>query len=188
MMDRFDIAVVGAGPGGYVAAIRASQLGFKTVVVERAELGGVCLNWGCIPTKALLKSAQVYNYLSHLADYGLALCCKSSVGDEEIAAVPQIEKIVERERNVAATMSKGIEYLFKKNKIAVVRGRATVKAANMLDVCMEDGSHCEIEASHIILATGARPNSLAFAPIDGERIISYKEALVPKRLPKVLQS
>lgn len=186
MMDRFDIAVVGAGPGGYVAAIRASQLGFKTVVVERAELGGVCLNWGCIPTKALLKSAQVYNYLSHLADYGLALCCKSSVGDEEIAAVPQIEKIVERERNVAATMSKGIEYLFKKNKIAVVRGRATVKAANMLDVCMEDGSHCEIEASHIILATGARPNSLPFAPIDGERIISYKEALVPKRLPKSL--
>lgn len=183
-MERFDIAVVGAGPGGYVAAIRAAQLGFKTVVVERAELGGVCLNWGCIPTKALLKSAQVYNCLSHLSDYGLALCDASSGESAKIAPVPQIEKIVERERNVAAAMSKGIEYLFKKNRITLVKGDASVKAKGLLEVVLQSGENIEIEADHIILATGSRAGSLPFAPIDGERIISYREALVPKRLPE----
>lgn len=183
-MERFDVAVVGAGPGGYVAAIRAAQLGFKTVVVERAELGGVCLNWGCIPTKALLKSAQVYNCLSHLSDYGLALCDASSGESAKIAPVPQIEKIVERERNVAAAMSKGIEYLFKKNRITLVKGDASVKAKGLLEVVLQSGENIEIEADHIILATGSRAASLPFAPIDGERIISYREALVPKRLPE----
>ena len=185
-MEKFDIAVVGAGPGGYVAAIRAAQLGFNTVVVERAELGGVCLNWGCIPTKALLKSAQVYNYLSHLADYGLALCDTSSGENVKVVPVPQTEKIVERERNVAAAMSRGIEYLFRKNGITLVKGNAWVKARGLLEVVVQSGDNMEIGASHIILATGSRAASLPFAPIDGERIISYREALVPKKLPESL--
>lgn len=185
-MEKFDIAVVGAGPGGYVAAIRAAQLGFKTVVVERAELGGVCLNWGCIPTKALLKSAQVYNYLSHLADYGLTLCDTSSGENVKVVPVPQTEKIVERERNVAAAMSRGIEYLFRKNGITLVKGNAWVKARGLLEVVVQSGDNMEIGASHIILATGSRAASLPFAPIDGERIISYREALVPEKLPESL--
>ena len=121
MENMFDVIVVGAGPGGYVAAIRASQLGFNTAVVERAELGGVCLNWGCIPTKALLKSAQVLNYTKHLSDYGVYLGNAEGAEVEagSVMAWPDIKKIVERERGVSATMSKGIEYLFKKNKITV---------------------------------------------------------------------
>lgn len=179
MENIFDIVVVGAGPGGYVAAIRASQLGFKTAVVECAELGGVCLNWGCIPTKALLKSAQVYNYTKHLSDYGLIL--------EGAEVTPDIAKIVERERGISATMSRGIEYLFKKNNITVINGYATVEQKGRLKVSLSDSDEeIFVEAKHIILATGARPNSLPFAPIDGEKIISYRQALIPDKLPKSL--
>lgn len=190
MENIFDVIVVGAGPGGYVAAIRASQLGFNTAVVERAELGGVCLNWGCIPTKALLKSAQVLNYIKHLADYGVVL--GDAQGNEieagSVVGWPDIKKIVERERGVSATMSKGIEYLFKKNKITVIKGEAFLPEAGKVEVTFNDGENAGnkevFEAKHIILATGARPNSLPFAPIDGEKIISYRQALVPETLPK----
>lgn len=190
MENIFDVIVVGAGPGGYVAAIRASQLGFNTAVVERAELGGVCLNWGCIPTKALLKSAQVLNYTKHLADYGVVL--GDAQGNEieagSVVGWPDIKKIVERERGVSATMSKGIEYLFKKNKITVIKGEAFLPEAGKVEVTFNDGENAGnkevFEAKHIILATGARPNSLPFAPIDGEKIISYRQALVPETLPK----
>lgn len=190
MENKFDVIVVGAGPGGYVAAIRASQLGFNTAVVERAELGGVCLNWGCIPTKALLKSAQVLNYTKHLADYGVVL--GDAQGNEieagSVLSWPDIKKIVERERGVSATMSKGIEYLFKKNKITVIKGEAFLPEAGKVEVTFNQGENAGskevFEAKHIILATGARPNSLPFAPIDGEKIISYKQALVPETLPK----
>lgn len=183
-MERFDIAVIGAGPGGYVAAIRAAQLGLRCVVVERAELGGVCLNWGCIPTKALLKSAQVYNSLHRLSDYGLQP--EGLAWGGEPAVAPQIEKIVERERGVAATMSKGIEYLFKKNRITLIKGSGYIRERGHLEVLSEQGERCAVEADHIIVATGARPASLPFAPIDGERVISYREALLPKRVPKSL--
>ena len=183
-MERFNIAVIGAGPGGYVAAIRAAQLGLKCVVVERAELGGVCLNWGCIPTKALLKSAQVYNYLHCLSDYGLQP--EGLAGENELTVAARIEKIVERERAVAATMSKGIEYLFKKNRITLIKGSGYIKDRGHLEVRSEQGENCVVDADHIIVATGARPASLPFAPIDGERVISYREALLPKRLPKSL--
>lgn len=190
MENIFDVIVVGAGPGGYVAAIRASQLGFNTAVVERAELGGVCLNWGCIPTKALLKSAQVLNYTKHLADYGVVL--GDAQGNEieagSVVGWPDIKKIVERERGVSATMSKGIEYLFKKNKITVIKGEAFLPEAGKVEVTFNDGENAGnkevFEAKHIILATGARPNSLPFAPIDGKKIISYRQALVPETLPK----
>ena len=190
MENIFDVIVVGVGPGGYVAAIRASQLGFNTAVVERAELGGVCLNWGCIPTKALLKSAQVLNYTKHLADYGVVL--GDAQGNEieagSVVGWPDIKKIVERERGVSATMSKGIEYLFKKNKITVIKGEAFLPEAGKVEVTFNDGENAGnkevFEAKHIILATGARPNSLPFAPIDGEKIISYRQALVPETLPK----
>ena len=190
MENIFDVIVVCAGPGGYVAAIRASQLGFNTAVVERAELGGVCLNWGCIPTKALLKSAQVLNYTKHLADYGVVL--GDAQGNEieagSVVGWPDIKKIVERERGVSATMSKGIEYLFKKNKITVIKGEAFLPEAGKVEVTFNDGENAGnkevFEAKHIILATGARPNSLPFAPIDGEKIISYRQALVPETLPK----
>lgn len=175
-MERYDIIVIGAGPGGYVAAVRAAELGMKCAVVERAELGGVCLNWGCIPTKALLKSAQVYNYTKHLADYGV----------EPVETRPDIAKIVERERGVSATMSKGIEFLFKKNKIEVHKGVATLRDNHTVEVSTADGESFCIEAQHILLATGSRPNSLPFAPIDGKKIISYREALVPDSIPASL--
>ena len=155
--NKFDVIVVGAGPGGYVAAIRASQLGFNTAVVERAELGGVCLNWGCIPTKALLKSAQVLNYTKHLGDYGVEL--KDAEGNPveagTVAAMPDIKKIVERERGVSATMSKGIEFLFKKNKITVIKGSAFLPAVGKVEVTFnegeKDGTKEVFEAKHIIV-------------------------------------
>ena len=180
MENIFDLLVIGAGPGGYVAAIRASQLGLKTAVVERAELGGICLNWGCIPTKALLKSAQVYNYTKHLPDYGLEL-------DGNISF--DIKKVVERERGVSAQMSKGIEFLFKKNNITVIKGTGKLIANNKVEVipAQTDDANATpyvVEANKIIIATGARANSLPFAPIDGNKIISYREALVPTKLPK----
>ncbi len=170
----YDIVVIGSGPGGYVAAIRASQLGFKTAVVERAELGGICLNWGCIPTKALLKSAQAMNYARHAKEYGFKV-------EGEVSF--DIADIVARSRGVSATMSKGIEYLFKKNKIELISGEAKFISKGVLEVRSQEGNVTKVEASHIIIATGARANSLPFAPIDGEKIISYRQALVPETLP-----
>ncbi len=186
MESIFDVVVIGAGPGGYVAAIRAAQLGFNTAVIERADLGGVCLNWGCIPTKALLKSAQVYNYTKHLSDYGveLSLSDRELSSEEAIVSKPNIQKIVERERGVSAAMSKGIEYLFKKNKITVIKGDAKFLSKDSLEVRAEDATKSIINSKHIIIATGSRPNALSFAPIDGKNIISYREALVPSSLPK----
>ena len=130
MENIFDLVVIGAGPGGYVAAIRASQLGFKTAVIEKAELGGVCLNWGCIPTKALLKSAQVFNYTKHLADYGVEMVNAdgSKIENGAVVSYADIKKVVERERGVSAQMSKGIEFLFKKNKITTIKGEAKIVA------------------------------------------------------------
>ena len=186
MENTFDVVVIGAGPGGYVAAIRASQLGFNTAVIEKAELGGVCLNWGCIPTKALLKSAQVYNYTKHLADYGVELRNADGTPVEEgsVVSYADIRKVVERERGVSAQMSKGIEFLFKKNKITVLKGTAKVLSGSTVEVTPEAEAAYVVEAKHIIVATGSRPNSLPFAPIDGEKIISYRQALVPETLPE----
>ncbi len=187
---QFDIVVIGAGPGGYVAAIRGAQLGFNVAVIEKSELGGVCLNWGCIPTKALMKSAQVFNYTKHLSDYGLEL--KDDKGEivqnNQAFVYADIKKIVERERSVAHNMSKGIEFLFKKNNITVIKGSAKILTNNKVEVILSDicdsTSSYIVEGKHIIVATGARANSLPFAPIDGERIISYREALMPDTLPK----
>ena len=186
MENIFDVVVIGAGPGGYVAAIRASQLGFKTAVVEKAELGGVCLNWGCIPTKALMKSAQVYNYTKHLADYGVELrnADGSPVEADAVVSYADIKKVVERERGVSAQMSKGIEFLFKKNNITVLKGEAKILSSSAVEVKPAEGDAYTVEAKHIIVATGSRPNSLPFAPIDGEKMISYRQALVPETLPK----
>lgn len=190
MENKFDIVVIGAGPGGYVAAIRAAQLGYKTAVIEKAELGGVCLNWGCIPTKALLKSAQVLRYAEHLDEYGVAVCPAEAGADAPAVTFrPDIAKIVERERAVAAGMSKGIEYLFKKNNVTLVPGTARLVSARRVEVTPPAGegeaagAPFVVEADHVIVATGSRPNALPFAPIDGEKIISYRQALVPQSIP-----
>lgn len=144
---NFDLLVIGSGPGGYVAAIRASQLGLKTAVVERESLGGICLNWGCIPTKSLLKSAQVYEYFLHAADYGIEL---------DGSVKPDFEKVVGRSRTVAEGMSNGIQFLFKKNKIEVINGTGKLKSHGVVMVTGADGKETEVTADHIILATGAR--------------------------------
>lgn len=167
---KYDIIVVGSGPGGYVAAIRATQLGRKVALVERAEAGGVCLNWGCIPTKALLKSAQVYNYCTAAEHYGLAL---------EGTVRPDLEKIVARSRSVAETMSKGVQFLLRKNGIELLQGFGRLTAPGRIDV---DGTACE--ADHIILATGARPREMPFMPVDGEHVITSRQALTLTRLPE----
>lgn len=174
---KYDVIVIGSGPGGYVSAIRASQLGFQTAIVERSELGGICLNWGCIPTKALLKSAQARHYAEHFTEYGF-----------DALELPEtdIKKVVERSRGVSAQMSKGVEFLMKKNKITVIQGSGALRENKVVAVTDAAGVVTEYEADHIILATGARPNSLPFAPIDGEKIISYRQALVPETLPKSL--
>ena len=169
---KYDIIVIGSGPGGYVAAIRAAQLGKKVAVVERAEAGGVCLNWGCIPTKALLKSAQVYNYCKSAEHYGL---------DFAGEVRPNLEKIVARSRGVAETMNKGVLFLLKKNNVELINGFAKLKGNGRIDV---DGT--EYEADHIILATGARPREMPFMPIDGEHVISSKQALVLPKLPETM--
>lgn len=166
---KYDIIIIGSGPGGYVAAIRASQLGRKVALVERAEAGGVCLNWGCIPTKALLKSAQVYNYCKTADHYGIALS-----GD----VTPDLGKIVDRSRTVAETMSKGVQFLLKKNDIDLIQGFGRIAAPGRVEV---DGT--AYEADHIILATGARPRELPFIPVDGERVITSKQALALRKLP-----
>ncbi|MDE7069843.1 MAG: dihydrolipoyl dehydrogenase [Alistipes sp.] len=169
---KYDIIVIGSGPGGYVAAIRAAQLGRRVAVVERAEAGGVCLNWGCIPTKALLKSAQVYNYCKSAEHYGL---------DLQGEVRPDLQKIVARSRGVAETMNKGVLFLLKKNNVELIQGFGKLTGPGRIDV---DGT--EYEADHIILATGARPREMPFMPIDGERIISSKQALVLPELPETM--
>jgi len=168
-MSKYDIIVLGSGPGGYVTAIRASQLGFKTAVVEKESLGGVCLNWGCIPTKALLKSAQVFEYLKHAGDYGL------SVKDFD----KDFGEVVKRSRGVADGMSKGIEFLMKKNKIDVIKGYGKLKPGKKIDV---DGT--EYSADHIIIATGARSRELPSLPQDGKKVIGYREAMTLPNQPK----
>lgn len=173
----YDVIVIGSGPGGYVAAIRASQLGLNTAVVERSELGGVCLNWGCIPTKALLKSVQALHYAQDSNEYGFEV-----TGEIK----PNLEKIVERSRGVANGMSRGIDFLFKKNKVNVITGNGKIKSAGEVEVTSENGDVTVYQAKNIIIATGARANSLPFAPIDGNKIISYRHALVPESLPKSL--
>lgn len=174
MTSKFDLIVIGSGPGGYVAAIRASQLGMKVAVVEKAELGGVCLNWGCIPTKALLKSAQVFEYIKHAGDYGIA------VKDAKI----EFENIVKRSRDVAGGMSKGIQFLFKKNKIEVIKGFGKIKAGKIVQVQSDDGKNAEYAADNIILATGGRARQLPNLKIDNEKIIGYRKAMVLEKQPK----
>lgn len=171
----YDVIVIGSGPGGYVAAIRASQLGLKTAVVERENLGGICLNWGCIPTKALLKSAQVFEYLNHAADYGI----KVNGGEADFGAV------VKRSRDVADGMSKGVQFLLKKNKVDVITGLGKVKPGKKVEVTA-DGKATVYEAKHIILATGARSRALPNLPQDGKKIIGYREALVLPKMPKTM--
>lgn len=171
---KYDIIIVGSGPGGYVTAIRASQLGFKTAVVEKESLGGVCLNWGCIPTKALLKSAQVYEYLKHVDQYGL----KAESIDKDFEAV------IKRSRGVAEGMSKGVQFLMKKNKIDVIEGFGKVKAGKKIDVTSKDGKLTEYSASHIIIATGARSRELPNLPQDGKKVIGYRQAMTLPSQPK----
>lgn len=175
-MSKFDVIVLGSGPGGYVTAIRASQLGFKTAIIEKESLGGVCLNWGCIPTKALLKSAQVFEYLKHADDYGLTI----ENYDKDFDAV------VNRSRNVAGTMSKGVQFLMKKNKIEVIMGYGTLKAGKKVAVTREDGTETVYEADHIIIATGARARELPSLPQDGKKVIGYREAMTLPKQPKKL--
>ena len=171
---KYDIIVLGSGPGGYVTAIRASQLGFKVAVVEKESLGGVCLNWGCIPTKALLKSAQVFDYLKHASDYGLTV----SSFDKDFNAV------VSRSRNVADGMSKGVQFLMKKNKIDVIEGYGTLKTGKKVDVKAADGKTTEYSADHIIIATGARSRELPNLPQDGKKVIGYRQAMTLPSQPK----
>lgn len=170
----YDVIVIGSGPGGYVTAIRASQLGLKTAVVERSELGGVCLNWGCIPTKALLKSANVFEYIQHADDYGI------KVDGAEI----NFDNIVKRSRNVADGMSKGIQFLMKKNKIDIITGTGKIKPGKKVDVTDADGNVTEHSGKNIIIATGARSRSLPNLPQDGKRIVGYRDAMVLKKQPK----
>lgn len=170
---NYDLIIIGSGPGGYVAAIRAAQLGLKTAIIERENLGGICLNWGCIPTKALLKSAQVFEYLNHAADYGI----KVNSGEADFSAV------VKRSREVAEGMSKGISFLMKKNKIDVITGTGKIKAGKKVEVTA-DGKTTIYEAKHIILAVGARSRALPNLPQDGKKIIGYREAMTLAKLPK----
>ncbi|MEP1035403.1 dihydrolipoyl dehydrogenase [Ekhidna sp.] len=174
MASKYDLIVIGSGPGGYVAAIRASQLGMKVGVVEKSELGGVCLNWGCIPTKALLKSAQVFEYINHAEDYGIKV--KDAKAD--------FTGMVKRSRDVAGGMSKGIQFLFKKNKIDHIAGYGTLKKGKKVEVKDESGKVTTYDADHIILATGGRARELPNLPIDGKKIIGYREAMVLDKQPK----
>jgi dihydrolipoamide dehydrogenase len=171
---KYDIIVLGSGPGGYVTAIRASQLGFKVAVIEKENLGGICLNWGCIPTKALLKSAQVFDYLKHASDYGLTV----KEFDKDFNAV------IARSRGVAEGMSKGVQFLMKKNKIDVIDGFGKVKPGKKVDVTDKDGKVTEYSADHIIIATGARSRELPNLPQDGKKVIGYRQAMVLPEQPK----
>jgi dihydrolipoamide dehydrogenase len=170
----FDLIVIGSGPGGYVAAIRAAQLGMKVACVERESLGGICLNWGCIPTKALLKSAEVFEYLKHAEDYGIKV----------EGATPMFDKVVSRSRDVANGMSKGIQFLFRKNKIEHIAGYGVLTKDKKVEVTDDKGAKTTYSAPHIILATGARSRVLPHMPIDGKKIIGYREAMVLPSMPK----
>ncbi len=172
---KYDVIVIGSGPGGYVAAIRSSQLGLKTAVVEKESVGGVCLNWGCIPTKALLKSAQVYKYVSHSIDYGVKI---------EGEVKPHFEGMIDRSREVAKSMNKGVKYLFKKNKIDLLEGHATLKEGPKVEVKDKDGKSEDYEAKHVIIATGARSRELEGMKQDGKKIIGYREAMTLKEQPE----
>jgi dihydrolipoamide dehydrogenase len=175
MADQYDLIVLGSGPGGYVAAIRAAQLGLKVAIVEREKLGGICLNWGCIPTKALLRTSEIYHYMTHASAYGLS------------AETPSFDlaKIVDRSRKVAGQLNAGVKGLMKKNKIAVVEGEGALKGKGTLSVA-RDGKVTELQAKHILIATGARARGLPFAKADGERIWTYRHAMVPKVMPTKL--
>lgn len=171
---NYDIIVIGSGPGGYVAAIRAAQLGFKTAVVERENLGGICLNWGCIPTKALIKSAHVYEEINHAEEFGL----------NKTESSFDFSNVIKRSRGVADKMNKGVGFLMKKNKIDVINGNAKVKPGKKIEVTDKDGKVTEYSASHIIIATGARSRVLPNLPQDGKKIIGYREALTLPTMPK----
>jgi len=173
-MNKFDLIIIGSGPGGYVAAIRASQLGLKTAIVERESLGGICLNWGCIPTKALLKSAQVFNYIQHAADYGIKI-------DK---ATADFDGMIKRSRDVAGGMSKGVNFLMKKNKIEVINGTGKLMRGKKVEVTSEDGKKTQYEANSIIVATGTRAKELPNLPIDEKKIIGYRQAMTLAKQPK----
>ncbi|RMG88532.1 MAG: dihydrolipoyl dehydrogenase [Bacteroidetes bacterium] len=171
---NFDLIVIGSGPGGYVAAIRAAQLGMNVAVVEKESLGGICLNWGCIPTKALLKSAQVFEYIQHAENYGIKISKASA----------DFEGMIKRSRGVAESMSKGIQFLFKKNKINVINGFGVLKRGKKVEVTAADGKKTEYSANHIIVATGARAKELPNLKIDHKKIIGYREAMTLPKQPK----
>ena len=174
---HYDLIVIGSGPGGYVAAIRAAQLGMKTAVVERESIGGICLNWGCIPTKALLKSAQVFRYASHAMDYGVRI---------EGTVTPDFEGMIKRSRDVANGMSNGVQFLFKKNKVELIKGNGRVKPGKKVVVTDESGKNTEYTANHIILATGTRSRELPNLKQDGKNIIGYRQAMNLPKQPKSL--
>jgi len=175
MADTYDLIVLGSGPGGYVAAIRAAQLGLKAAIVEREKLGGICLNWGCIPTKALLRTSEIYHYMTHASAYGL----KAENTGFDLAA------IVDRSRKVAGQLNAGVKGLMKKNKITVVEGEGTITGKGKLSVT-KDGKKTDLKAKHIIVATGARARDLPFAKADGNKIWTYRHAMVPKEMPTKL--
>ncbi|HVJ02614.1 MAG TPA: dihydrolipoyl dehydrogenase [Sphingomonas sp.] len=176
MAESYDVIVLGSGPGGYVAAIRAAQLGLKTAIVERENLGGICLNWGCIPTKALLRSAEIFHYMQHAKDYGLAA--------EKISA--DLDAVVKRSRGVAKQLNQGVTHLMKKNKIAVHMGTGVITAKGKLSVTAADGKKTDLEAKNIIVATGARARELPFAKADGKRVWTYRHAMTPSEMPSKL--
>ena len=174
-MDKYDVIVIGSGPGGYVTAIRASQLGFNTAIVEKESLGGICLNWGCIPTKALLKSAEVYNYLKKSEDYGISA--------ENVSS--DFDKVINRSRSVADTMSKGVNFLMKKNKITVIKGHATINSDKTITIQDKKDTYI-ISGSHVIIATGARSREINSLVQNGKNIIGYREAMTLEKQPKDL--
>jgi dihydrolipoamide dehydrogenase len=175
-MAQYDVIIIGSGPGGYVTAIRASQLGMKTAIIEKENLGGICLNWGCIPTKALLKSAQVFEYIKHAKDYGIEVSDASA----------NFEAVIKRSRGVAEGMSKGVQFLMKKNKIDVINGYGKVKAGKKVEVTDAEGKKTDYEGKYIIIATGARARQLPNVPIDGQKVIEYRKAMTLEKQPASL--
>src|ERR1700748_2563937 len=176
MAETYDVIVLGSGPGGYVAAIRAAQLGLKTAIVERELLGGICLNWGCIPTKALLRSAEILHYMQHADAYGLS--------NEKPSF--DLAKVVARSRAVSKQLNQGVAHLMKKNKITVVMGEGTLTAKDKLSVKGSDDKNTDLQGKHIIIATGARARDLPFAKADGKKIWTYRHAMVPQEMPTKL--